>query len=204
MYASYDAVAKALHQFGSASEFRIGTSPHDAATQVRVGEMAEARLERAGIRVGATILGSEIIEQNELSFAPVIVFLLAMAVLIAFVGGLGLMSTMSMNVLERTRELGVMRAIGASDGDVVQMVVVEGLLIGLISWGLGTALAVPISRVLGTAVGVSLMSTPLAVTFAGDGFAIWLVVVLVLSALASILPARNASRITIRDALVYE
>jgi len=204
MYASYDGVAQAMHQFGSASEFRIGTSPQDAATQARVGEMAEAQLERAGIRVGATILGSEIVEQNELSFAPVIVFLLAMAVLIALVGGLGLASTMSMNVLERTRELGVMRAIGASDRDVVQMVVVEGLLIGLISWGLGTALAVPISRVLGTAVGVSLMSTPLAVTFAWDGFVIWLVVVLVLSALASILPARNASRITIRDALVYE
>ena len=127
-----------------------------------------------------------------------------MAVLIALVGGLGLMSTMSMNVLERTRELGVMRAIGASDGDVVQMVVVEGLLIGLISWGLGTALAVPISQVLGTAVGMALMSTPLALTFAWDGFVIWLVVVLVLSALASILPARNASRITIRDALAYE
>ena len=65
-------------------------------------------------------------------FDLLVVFLLVMAVLMAVVGGLGLMGTMSLNVLERTREIGVMRAIGASDGAVRQVFLVEGILIGLL------------------------------------------------------------------------
>ena len=51
-----------------------------------------------------------------------------MALLIVAVGGISLASTMSMNVLERTREIGVMRAIGARNADILQMVIVEGVL----------------------------------------------------------------------------
>ena len=63
-----------------------------------------------------------------------IIFLGGMAVLIAIVGGLGLASTMSLNVMERIREIGVMRAIGASSLSIQSMVIVEDMLIGLISW----------------------------------------------------------------------
>ncbi|NIV28059.1 MAG: FtsX-like permease family protein, partial [Anaerolineae bacterium] len=72
--------------------------------------------------------------QNTATTNILVAFLLVMAVLIAMVGGLGLMGTMSMNVLERTREIGVMRAIGASDRAILQLVIVEGMLIGVISW----------------------------------------------------------------------
>ncbi|MBK8049853.1 MAG: ABC transporter permease [Anaerolineales bacterium] len=62
------------------------------------------------------------------AFFDIIVYLLlAMGVLIASVGALGLAGTMSTNVLERTREIGVMRAIGASDGSVLRIVIVEGI-----------------------------------------------------------------------------
>jgi len=204
LYASYDDISTILHQFGEASQFRIGIENQDAATQALIGEMAETCLERTGIKVGTVLLGHEVRQQNEQSFAPVIVFLLAMAVLIAVVGGLGLTGTMSMNVMERTREIGVMRAIGASNRAIVQMVVVEGTLIGVISWALGILLAVPISKVLGAAVGMGFVSIPLTTAYALEGFILWLVVVMTLSALASALPARNAAQITIRDALAYE
>ncbi len=65
-----------------------------------------------------------------------IVFLLSMALLTAFVGSIGLTGTMGMNVLERTREIGVMRAIGAVDLAIVKSVVIEGVFIGMISWAL--------------------------------------------------------------------
>ncbi len=114
------------------------------------------------------------------------------------------MGTMGMNVLERTREIGVLRSIGAENGRIFQMVVVEGMLIGGISW-LGSALlAVPITQLLDTALGKALMTIPLMYTFSVQGLLIWLGVVLALSALASLLPARSAVRLTVRDVLAYE
>jgi putative ABC transport system permease protein len=130
--------------------------------------------------------------------------LMVMAVLIALVGGLGLMGTMSMNVMERNREIGVMRAIGASDFTVQQMVIVEGMVIGVISWFLGALLAFPISLVLDYIVGIAFVTSPLDFIISPYGFMIWLAGVLILSALASYLPARSASRLTVREVLAYE
>ena len=62
------------------------------------------------------------------------------AALLAVVGGLGLAGTMSLNVLERTREIGVMRAVGGSDGSVRLIVVFEGLFVGILSWVLSAPL----------------------------------------------------------------
>jgi putative ABC transport system permease protein len=137
-------------------------------------------------------------------FNVLIVFLLIMAVLLAVVGAIGLTGTMSLNVLERTREIGVMRAIGASDGSVFRIVVVEGLLIGLMSWFFGALVAYPMGRLLSDAIGNITMKTSLDYVFSTGGLAMWLVIASVLAVLASLLPARNASRVSVRDVLAYE
>jgi putative ABC transport system permease protein len=142
--------------------------------------------------------------QVESQFNVLIVFLLVMAVLLAVVGAIGLMGTMSLNVLERTREIGVMRAIGASDGAILKIVIVEGILIGLLSWLMGTVLALPLSKVLSDAVGASIFQTSLSYTYSMGGVELWLAVVILLAAVASFWPARNASRVTVRDSLAYE
>ena len=127
-----------------------------------------------------------------------------MAFLLAAIGGLGLMGTMSINVLERTREIGVIRAIGASNGSVLKVFIIEGVIIGVISWIVGTALAFPLSRLLGNAIGESFLNTPLTHTFSLTGALLWLAVVVLLSAVASFIPAWNAARITVREVLAYE
>ncbi len=137
-------------------------------------------------------------------FNVLIVFLLIMAVLLAVVGAIGLTGTMSLNVLERTREIGVMRAIGASDGSVFRIVVVEGLLIGLMSWFFGAILAYPLGKVLSDAIGSITMKTSLDYTYSLSGLGMWLAIAGVLAVLASLLPARNASRVSVRDVLAYE
>jgi putative ABC transport system permease protein len=113
------------------------------------------------------------------------------------------MGTMSINVLERTREIGVMRAIGASDGAVLLIVMVEGIAIGLIRWVAGSLLAIPLSRLLTDAVGIGFLKSPLTFVFSGSGALVWLALVVGIAALASFLPARNASRLTVRDVLAY-
>ena len=123
--------------------------------------------------------------------------------IIAVVGGLGLAGTMSINVLERTREIGVMRAIGASNGSVRQIVVVERVLIGVLSGLIGAALAVPISILLSNAIGTMLLRDPLFYTFGWLGLAIWFGLVILIATLASVLPAMRAARLTVREVLAY-
>jgi putative ABC transport system permease protein len=111
---------------------------------------------------------------------------------------------MGMNVLERTREIGVMRSIGAVDREIMRTVIVEGLVIGSISWLLGALLSFPITYLLSSIISSAIFHSQIAVHFTFTGFLIWLLVVLALSAVASILPARNATRLTIREVLAYE
>jgi len=109
-----------------------------------------------------------------------------------------------MNVLERTREIGIMRAIGADDRAVMRTVIAEGVFIGMISFGLAVILSIPVTYLLSTIVSLAVFQTPIDVVFTYQGYAIWLGLILALSALGSILPARNAARLTIREVLAYE
>ena len=204
IYANYGPIARMTGQVGRAQQFRIQTSAQDQATETAVTTSTTAALLKEGIRVADSTTGTAVRAANTQSFDVVITFLLIMSALIAAVGGLGLMGTMSINVMERTRELGVMRAIGASTGAIVRIVVAEGVLIGVLSWGLGSLLAFPISALMCAAVGVSFVGAPMALTPSWAGFTIWLVLVTLIAALASILPSVNASRLTVREALAYE
>lgn len=140
----------------------------------------------------------------ESRFSIVIGMLLALAVIVALVGGIGLMGSLSISVVERTREIGVMRAIGAQSGTMMGMFVMEGVLQGLSSW----AIAMPISFILGkplaNALGQTMFEANLDYAYNFGAVIVWLVMILVISILASILPARNATHISVRESLAYE
>jgi putative ABC transport system permease protein len=129
------------------------------------------------------------------------VFLVVMSAIIAAVGGLGLTTTMSLNVLERRRELGVLRAIGASPGMIVLMIVGEGLVVGVLGFMLAALAAWPVSKILGDSIALLMAKSSLDFSFAWRGLWIWLAVSLGLGALASIVPAWHASRGPVRDAI---
>ena len=185
------------------TSLRVVTSQHDSAFQADVYKALQARFDEEHIKVTLQT-GNESITAGRRQIDILIYLLLVMAVLIALVGGLGLTGTMSMNVLERTREIGVLRSIGAESGVISQMVVVEGLLIGVMSWALAIPIAIPLTHLLDNGLGSALMTLPLTYQLSIDGIFIWLVIVVVLSTVASMLPARNATRLTIRDVLAYE
>lgn len=128
----------------------------------------------------------------------------ALSAIIGGVGGLGLMTTMSLNVFERRREMGVMRALGATPRIVWLMVVAEGVVIGALSWAIAGLLAWPISKAIGNLLVRVIFRGGLDFTFEPLGLVIWMVVSISLSALASFLPAWKASRVTVREALAYE
>jgi putative ABC transport system permease protein len=127
-----------------------------------------------------------------------------MAVMAAGIGGLALMGMMSLNVLERTREVGVMRSIGASSRAIGSIVGVEGLTTGIICWLLSIPLSVPISMAFNAMLGKILGGQAWAFVFSPVGLIAWLVIVLSISVIASIIPALQAMRMSIQETLAYE
>jgi putative ABC transport system permease protein len=86
----------------------------------------------------------------------------------------------------------------------MQSVIIEGLFIGLITWLLAIGLSYPISKVLLNIIGQTMAGSSFALTFTPLGLQVWLVVVVLLSIIASVMPARNAARLTINEVLAYE
>jgi putative ABC transport system permease protein len=170
----------------------------------RLGSQIEEVYKSAGMRVVEVDLVGDRKALLNKNFALISDFLMTMAILIAIVGGIGLAGTMSMNVLERTREIGVLRAVGASNLAVMRIVLVEGMVVGVLSWALGVVLAWPMSALLVGFVGQAFLRESIDVVFATGGAGQWLLIVLVLTAVASVLPAWNASRLAVRDVLAYE
>jgi putative ABC transport system permease protein len=203
-YAPYEYISHLNNQVNRSSSFRVVTLQHDRAYQDATAELLDKYLRDHGFKVRISQAGSASLDTAVESLDTLVVFLLIMAILTAVVGSMGLTGTMGMNVLERTREIGITRAIGADDRAVMQTVIAEGVVIGSISFVLAIILSVPFTYGLSTIVSLAVFETPITVVFTYMGYAIWLGLVLVLSTLASILPARNAARLTIREVLAYE
>lgn len=203
-YADYQYVADKLGAMGQASSYRLITDAHTIEKQEALGKTLDQHLKSLGFQLQNVETGMLVREQSSQGISILIIFLLSMALLTAFVGSIGLTGTMGMNVLERTREIGVMRAIGAVDFAIIKSVVIEGVLIGLISWMCAWALSYPISFVMLRIVSTSMRTDRIELAFTLIGVFFWLGVVVILSAIASVLPARSAARLTIREVLAYE
>jgi putative ABC transport system permease protein len=204
LYVNYEYLSHVIGAPGQVYSLRVLTGLHDTTTQRRISDQLQALYKAHGISIGSTQLSAEFRRDQAAQTNVLVYFMLGMAVMIAIVGGLGLMGTMSINVLERTREIGVMRAIGASNGDIQGIVIVEGLVVGLISWALSILLAIPITGVLCFGVGMAILTAPMPTVYGTTGIIAWLLFTLFLATVASALPARRASRLTVRDTLAYE
>jgi putative ABC transport system permease protein len=208
VYMNYPQYAQAVRQVGRATSVMVVTGNGDASgaadAETRMAKALEEHFKRIGVPTSSTTATSAGRAQHEYQYGLLITFLALMALLLAVVGGMGLMSTMSINVLERIREIGVMRAIGASDRAVMGIVIAEGVFIGVLSWGFGVLLAYPIAHYLGQAIGATLLREPIDDTFSPLGAGLWLLNVTVISAVASFVPARRATRLSVREVLTYE
>jgi putative ABC transport system permease protein len=119
---------------------------------------------------------------------------------------MGMASAMGINVIERTREIGVLRAIGATPKKVLNLFIFEGFIVSSLSVLAGLLLALPMSYLAASFFGELILgeNTPLDFAFSWDGFAITLFVTLTFGYFASWVPARKAIEITVREAISYE
>jgi len=203
-YLFYDDLVSETGLDRLANRLVIQTARSDSVFQSAVQSNVLARLNTINFDVLGSQTTTQLKETNAAQLDVVIILLLSMVVLVAIVGGLGLAITMSLNVIERTREIGILRSLGAQNGAVRRVVIVEGLVIGLISWMLSIPCSIPLAIWLGNSLGISLLARPLDYIFSVPAVLMWLGLMIAISIVASIIPAQNAARLTIRDALVYE
>jgi putative ABC transport system permease protein len=180
---------------------RGGASGEDAERALLTA--AEDALTDGGFSVTSAATRSELSGQVREWLGILVAFLVLMATMLAAVGVIGLTGTMTINVLESTREIGVMRATGAQHKAIYQIFVTEGITVGVIAWLFGAVLAYPLSNWLVRALEVSI-GVPLTYVFSWSGVGSWLGLMLLISGFASIAPAFRASQVSVRDAIAYE
>ena len=204
LYVNYPYYSRVVHSAGRADGLRLFTDNADPTALMAAVKGLERTFRGSGIAISSMLSISDLRSGLEAIFAVVTAVLLVMAALLVAVGLLGLTGAISLNVLERNREIGVMRAIGAPGRAVLQVIVTEGVVIGLLSWVLGVLLSLPLSKLLSDAVGLAIMQAPFSYTFSTAGAGLWLILVVLLTASASAWPARLAVRLTVREALTYQ
>jgi putative ABC transport system permease protein len=197
-----------LNRVGKANTVWIQTVREDPDGEVAAAqhlrqyyEEHQLDLEPGGIFMGQDT-ASEATAAILASFSMVTTLLAVMAVVIGAVGSIALSGALSLNVLERTREIGVMRAIGASSGAIARLFIGEGLILGWLSWAIAVPLSIPAGRLMTQAVGVP-YGMNLVYIYKLTGPVYWLGIITLLSIAASWLPARRATRISVRDSLAY-
>jgi putative ABC transport system permease protein len=203
-FTNYDYLARLQNMRDHTTLLVVQTDRLDASGQEQIARELEEHFKGLGLMTGRVRTISLIVRDMTVRMYVLIGLMLLMAMLLAVVGALGLTGTMSLNVLERTREIGIMRAIGATNRAIRQIVIIEGIVIVLLSWALGTLLSIPLTQFLTSVVGLTFLKEDLPFIFPIEGVAIWLGLSVIIATLASLMPAQRASKISVREALAYE
>ena len=208
-HVSRSALLREQNLTGRTNSIWIQLDRDDAATEQATVTALRKIYEDQGIDVapGGVLNGqdtsSEVVAGINAQFESIIFLLATMAVVIGIVGSISLSGVLSLSVIERQREIGVMRAIGASSWDIARLFVGEGLILGWLSWLIAFPLSVQAGRLMTNALS-SALGSEIVFHYTPSGAIIWLLIITILAALASWLPARRATRISVRQSLAYQ
>jgi putative ABC transport system permease protein len=200
-YVSDRAFARVTGSEGRARLLRVSTTAADAAQRLQMIRTFETRLAEAGGGVETAAPLAELRTAMGDHIVILIRALMALAAVMAAVGGLGLASSLGISVLERTRELAVMKTLGATPQRLLRGVLAEAQWMGWVSGVLAFALALPLTGLLDALVGGLGFVAPLPFAVAWPAVAGWFVLVAVVSCLAALPPALRAARAPIALAL---
>jgi putative ABC transport system permease protein len=195
---------KEIGQVGRGRSIRIQTTQTDPAGEIKIAEEIRLLYQANGYE---TLASNEDTSRRlaDKFVGPVgvlLALLSALAAMVTLVGAIALSGTLSLDVMERTREIGVMRAVGASTAAITGQFVGEGILLGWLSWLIALPLSIPTGLII-INVFSSIFNTELIYRFAGIGGLYWFGLVTIVAAIASWFPAWKASRTSARESLAY-
>ncbi|MEM7344054.1 MAG: ABC transporter permease [Chloroflexota bacterium] len=194
-----------IRQVGQARDLYVTTASADEAQDLQVAGTLRRTFDSRGYDLVAS--NADTLQQTSdetISSLNIIIYLLLiMAVIIAIVGAISLSGVLSINVLERRVEIGILRSIGASNRSIGTLFITEGLILAWLSWLIVVPLSIPVSTVLAAAVAL-VINTDFVFDYSINSVWIWFVIVTILGVIASWFPARGAISVSIRESLSYE
>ena len=173
-----------------------------------VPDIEEALRRHRDVKLGQEDFQVETFEEVLESFLVLLnvvnVIIIGIASISLFVGAVGITNTMFTAVIERTKEIGIMKAIGAKISDIQNMFIIESGMLGLIGGALGVIIGVSISKII-EKIAADALGTDLLVPI----FPAWLIIgsllfAFVLGSISGYLPARRAAKMNPVDALATE
>lgn len=203
IYAPLEALQKATKRYNQGSYLYVRTTTHEAETIADVTATLKNIMDDRGLKVAVSQTIPDQRATNDFQFGMVITMMLALSIIVGLVGGIALMGSLSIGVIERTKEIGVLRAVGARSRTILGIFIMEGMLQGLLSWFLAVPISLISSPLLARALGEAMFGASLDFRYNWAAVGVWLIFILVISALASTIPANSATRISVRDSLAY-
>jgi putative ABC transport system permease protein len=168
----------------------------------KVANRAEETLNARGSEISA-VTYTDISEVIGTMTSTISAFLAGIAGISLLVGGFGVMNTMFTSVLERTKEIGVMKAVGAKNSHVLMIFLIESGLIGLVGGIVGTLFGLGLSAVASSFIG-RFFDIKLAVVASPTLIILTLLGSFAIGAIAGLWPAWRAAKLPVVDALRYE
>lgn len=139
----------------------------------------------------------QLVEQVRQVSSTFTAYISGIALISLVVGSIGIANIMLVSVTERTREIGIMKAVGAQNRDILQLFLVEAVILGVIGAALGALVGVGAAYVATEVIGLPL-------TFRPEWFGVAVLVGVIVGVVAGLYPAWDASHIDPIDALRYE
>lgn len=185
---------------GTGGALRIVTSGEPGAVA--------ARMDEALFRAGA--VPALVFDQEELRtattghFAILLVLLGLVSITALLIAGLGLASSVAIALVERAREVGVIRALGAPNGTVRKLFLMESLGVTTAAIIAAILLALPVSGAISAMVGGHGLHIDVPLVIAPAGLAVWIAAAVVIAVAATLVPVQKQLRAPAREALAYE
>lgn len=182
---------------------QAGFNPERVAEDIE-DELRDERNEKEGQETFSVQSFSQLLETFTDIFAVIQAVFVGIAAISLIVGGIGIMNTMYTSVLERTKEIGTMKAIGAKNSDIFKIFLFESGLLGLVGGGIGILIGMGIGKSIEYIATLQLGSTFIRAVFGLPLILGALIFSFLVGAVSGVLPAMQATKLKPAEALRYE
>ena len=204
LYAGYSYMNDMGKGKDQVNDIRVDTIEDKGKYQLSVANRIEKALNDKGILVSEVSTGSAMLENYRVPSQMVVVLLMFLSIMIIIVGTIGLSGTLCLNVLERAREIGIMRVVGGINKKLNKIIFIEGLFIMLVAGFIGIIISCILTVVCNSLLGKMFFSAPLGFQINILGIILWCIISTIATYLASRVPFKKMNKMVTREILVYE